>query len=138
MEPIYYTCTVKTHPLKVKFCNTCFIFRPPRTTHCYDCNMCVERFDHHCPWIGNCVGKKNYKYFFCFLISLSILLIIVMAQIVLTIIAVFKEEEPFIPKLVINFILGVLTLVSMGFVYTLLGFHLYLTKKNETTNEFCK
>ena len=61
-----------------------------------------------------------------------------MAQIVLTIIAVFKEEEPFIPKLVINFILGVLTLVSMGFVYTLLGFHLYLTKKNETTNEFCK
>ena len=41
-------------------------------------------------------------------------------------------------KLVINFILLLLVLVSMVFVYTLFGFHIYLTIKNETTNEFCK
>ena len=30
-----YAMTIKTHSLKVKFCPTCLIFRPPRTSHCY-------------------------------------------------------------------------------------------------------
>ena len=53
-----------------ELCPDCKVIRSPRSRHCAICNRCVERFDHHCPWINNCVGIKNHNYFFiwiCFL-----------------------------------------------------------------------
>ena len=51
----------------VSLCPICKVKRTPRSRHCQQCNRCVERFDHHCPWINNCVGGNNYKVFYVFI-----------------------------------------------------------------------
>lgn len=82
-----YTCVSRTHALRLKFCGECCIYRPPRASHCYECDTCVERFDHHCPWVGICIGncgkyagKNNYIFYFAFILALGIWLGLLIGQ----------------------------------------------------------
>jgi len=58
--------------LQLKHCKTCKIFRPEKCSHCSECDHCVQEFDHHCPWLGCCIGLRNRTYFLWFLYSLLI------------------------------------------------------------------
>ena len=49
-------------------CPDCKIIRTPRCRHCTLCNQCVDRYDHHCPWVNNCIGKGNFTRFYSFVV----------------------------------------------------------------------
>ena len=59
-------------------CPDCKVIRTPRSRHCAICNVCVERFDHHCPWINNCVGVRNHGFFLQFLIFTCVFAMLVL------------------------------------------------------------
>ena len=58
-----------------QICPECVTKRPPRSRHCQCCNKCVEKFDHHCPWINNCIGARNLGVFYCFLVITFVFLL---------------------------------------------------------------
>jgi len=60
-----------------RWCHTCEIVRPPRASHCRDCDHCVLRFDHHCPFVNNCIGQRNYHFFMGFTTAAMLLAAIV-------------------------------------------------------------
>mmetsp|Transcript_3313 Transcript_3313/g.6849 ORF Transcript_3313/g.6849 Transcript_3313/m.6849 type:complete len:436 (+) Transcript_3313:3102-4409(+) len=71
-------------------CPDCKIVRPPRSRHCQCCDRCVRKFDHHCPWINNCVAAQNLGWFYCFLSSTWFSLIL---NIILMIFVIVEPSE---------------------------------------------
>ncbi|KAL7712650.1 Palmitoyltransferase [Entamoeba marina] len=68
----YKTCDI-TEP--VRYCGQCQQYKSPRTYHCKKCHCCIEKRDHHCPWVGQCVGRYNMKYFMLFLLYCQLTLL---------------------------------------------------------------
>ena len=69
------------HPCEM--CPDCEVLRTPRSRHCAICDSCVERFDHHCPWVNNCVGNGNHNAFLVFVSSISFLIVSIMGSCIL-------------------------------------------------------
>lgn len=53
----------------LQYCQQCNAFKAPRSHHCSKCKRCILKMDHHCPWINNCCGYNNQRYFFLFLFN---------------------------------------------------------------------
>lgn len=76
-QPLPRDLKVRDDSVRVKYCSTCKTYRPPRSSHCKMCNNCVDGCDHHCQWVNNCVGRRNYTFFFAFLVSAVLTLCLV-------------------------------------------------------------
>ncbi|XP_020580401.1 probable protein S-acyltransferase 1 [Phalaenopsis equestris] len=125
--------------VKLKYCETCMLFRPPRTSHCSTCNNCVQKFDHHCPWVGQCIGLRNYRFFLLFISTSTFLCVYVFT---LSSINIFQERKNYhysTMKLMLGEIISVIlmlyTFLLVWFVGGLTVFHLYLIYTNQTTYE---
>ena len=136
-----------------KICDTCYIVRPMRSTHCGHCDNCVEKFDHHCPWIGTCVGKRNYPNFFCFLICVNALQIFmaIFCLIHLSIsisddVKKYKNDEDFkvnkvefgFSRVIVSIYLIIYCGITMIFTTGLFIYHFKISEKYETTKENLK
>ena len=108
-------------------CRKCKSGKPPRTHHCSVCRQCVMKMDHHCPWVNNCVGFYNYKYFCLFLLYTAV----GCAYTALTCcLALYSRRHDH----TIVFVL-VLTLSVLFALCLFIGFHGYLVATNQTTIE---
>ena len=146
------TKSIRIHQLgyvsQYKICETCYLIRPLRSTHCNTCNNCVTRFDHHCPWIGTCVGKRNYPIFFFFLCVLNLqqlfTVVVSISHIVLKVKSDIQDNNDGkkYPKafgtVIMSIYIFIYVCITMIFTTELLIFHMKLVFNNKTTKEELK
>ncbi len=125
----------------------CNVFKPERCHHCSACNRCVLNMDHHCPWINNCVGFWNRKYFMLLLIYVLLTTYFIFFSLVYDFLMSIKNEldayyysvtslnqAQLIRNTLIQLCFIVNTLIATLMTF-FLKFHIYLVTSNKTTIE---
>jgi hypothetical protein len=120
-------------------CKWCNKYKPDRCHHCRVCRMCVLKMDHHCPWIYNCVGFKNFKYFFLLVLYSTLVCHMIVWTMMIDVINCALEPQNYSFMTVFGTLFGESLAGLMGFLLTgFLAFHVHLMIKNMTTIEFCE
>jgi hypothetical protein len=121
-----------------RHCKWCGKYKPDRCHHCRVCKCCILKMDHHCPWIYNCVGFYNHKYFLLLLLYIvlsSHLIVWTMLESVMR--CIDDVSTPFLTMFATFF--GETLAFFFCMLFTVFfGFHIWLVLKAMTTIEFCE
>lgn len=130
------------HELKKKggvprHCKKCGKYKPDRCHHCRVCGMCILKMDHHCPWINNCVGHHNYKYFLLLLFYTMLDTQLIFWTIPESMVIAVDQDAPFLVMFFVLF--GLSISFFLAFLVTpFLGLHIWLVLQGLSTIEFCE
>jgi len=120
-----------------RFCKWCQRYKPDRCHHCRICKKCVLKMDHHCPWIMNCVGFRNHKYFFLLVIYAVTTCFFIMLTMSESIQRAVEEETSALERFLL--VLGMTLACIMGVLMAcFVSFHTWLLSRGMTTIEFCE
>ncbi|CAJ1993071.1 DHHC palmitoyltransferase [Leishmania donovani] len=133
------TVMVGGQPVLCKVCTTCHIIRPPRSTHCRFCDVCVEEFDHHCGIIGSCVGKRTFRFFGGFFVITSFLVLYILIRSFIILVSTdFKpaNERPHLIWLAVSCTLCIVAaIIGAILVMPCAGRYIMLSASNSTVKE---
>jgi len=120
-----------------RHCKWCAKYKPDRCHHCRVCRTCILKMDHHCPWIYNCVGFRNHKYFFLLLFYAAIDCHLITWTMLESVKNSVDSNTPFMTMFLLLF--GETLAAFLGILVTVFfGFHIWLMLKAMTTIEFCE
>ena len=118
-------------------CKHCDAWQGLRTKHCHDCGRCVRKFDHHCFWVGTCVGEKNHARFVTYLFT-ETAGIIWAFHISNTGVRVYDTWDLIFAKNAGPVIMSFVLFLFILFVGGLFGFHVFCVFTNQTTWEISR
>jgi len=111
-------------------------YKPDRAHHCKLCNKCVLKMDHHCPWVGNCIGFNNHKYFIC-LVFYGFVNLLIFDFIFRDVVKFLIIEEKVLTLKLILFVLFYFFMILLTAGLLIFNiFHFMVLLNNITTNEF--
>lgn len=128
--------------LFVKYCETCHIWRSARSGHCSRCDRCIDMLDHHCVWLNNCVGRRNYRFFLGFIWSVALLCYLICSTSWYHLIEAYRLSNKSFASSAsdtrVSFLLAIFTTFAGVFPTLLIVLHIFLGFRGQTTREYLR